>query len=129
MINVYTTLKRIEALEAKVAEMEQTIAKLQEQPIIKREAIKRFVPPTTEEVIDEVRGKISHAGAVAFAEKFIAHYESNGWLVGRNKMKNWKAAVRKWDLSKFETQSTNIITNGKFNSSSAERIYRDSLNL
>ena len=128
MINVYMILKRLENLEALCDAQQQQIDRLlAEAP--KREAIKRFVPPTTEEVIDEVRGKISHAGAVAFAEKFIAHYESNGWLVGRNKMKNWKAAVRKWDLSKFETQSTNTITNGKFNSSTAERIYRDSLNL
>ena len=128
MINVYMILKRLENLEALCDAQQQQIDRLlAEAP--KREAIKRFVPPTTEEVIDEVRGKISHSGAVAFAEKFIAHYESNGWLVGRNKMKNWKAAVRKWDLSKFETQTNNTITNGKFNSSSAERIYRDSLNL
>jgi len=28
--------------------------------------------------------------------KFFDHYESNGWKVGKNSMKNWKAAVRKW---------------------------------
>ncbi len=31
-----------------------------------------------------------------FAEKFIAHYDSCGWKVGRNPMKDWRAAVRTW---------------------------------
>jgi len=29
-------------------------------------------------------------------DKFFDYYESNGWLVGKNKMKDWKASVRKW---------------------------------
>lgn len=32
---------------------------------------------------------------------FIDHYLSNGWMVGKNKMKDWKAAVRKWEQSNF----------------------------
>ena len=28
--------------------------------------------------------------------KFINFYESKGWMVGKNKMKDWKAAVRNW---------------------------------
>lgn len=31
------------------------------------------------------------------AKKFFSHYESNGWMVGKNKMKNWKACVHKWE--------------------------------
>jgi len=30
------------------------------------------------------------------AEKFYDFYESKGWMVGKNKMKDWKAAVRNW---------------------------------
>ena len=30
------------------------------------------------------------------AEKFVAYYESNGWMVGRNKMKSWKSAIVTW---------------------------------
>lgn len=34
------------------------------------------------------------------AEKFINHFQSNGWLVGgRTKMKNWQAAARNWILN------------------------------
>lgn len=32
-------------------------------------------------------------------EKWIDHYTSNGWMVGKNKMKDWKAAVRTWEKS------------------------------
>jgi hypothetical protein len=30
------------------------------------------------------------------AEKFFNYYESNGWRVGKNPMKNWKAAANNW---------------------------------
>lgn len=30
-------------------------------------------------------------------QTFISHYESNGWMIGKNKMKDWKAAVRTWE--------------------------------
>ena len=35
--------------------------------------------------------------------QWMAHYESNGWLVGKNKMKDWKAAVRTWENNSFTT--------------------------
>ena len=31
------------------------------------------------------------------AERFVDYYTSNGWMVGKNKMKDWKAAVRTWE--------------------------------
>lgn len=30
-------------------------------------------------------------------EQWFSYYESNGWLIGKNKMKNWKAAVISWE--------------------------------
>jgi len=33
-------------------------------------------------------------------QTFIDHYSSNGWMVGKNKMKDWKAAVRTWEASR-----------------------------
>jgi len=35
-------------------------------------------------------------------EKFFDYYESNGWRVGKNPMKNWQASVRTWEKSNFE---------------------------
>lgn len=52
----------------------------------------RFVKPT----VDQVRSYSLEIGNAIDAEKFMNHYESNGWKVGRNPMKDWKATVRKW---------------------------------
>ena len=53
----------------------------------------RFTPPT----LSEVRAYIEEKGYHIDAESFIDFYESKGWMVGKNKMKDWKAAVRTWE--------------------------------
>jgi predicted phage replisome organizer len=40
------------------------------------------------------------------ADKWYAHYESNGWMVGKNKMKDWKAAVRTWEHNNYDSKTT-----------------------
>ena len=53
------------------------------------------VPPS----IPDLRAYIQEIGATNFtAEAFFAHYESNGWMVGKTKMKNWRAACQTWKL-------------------------------
>lgn len=57
------------------------------------ESKKRFRPPTVEEVeayCIERNNKVD-------AERFVDFYASNGWRVGKNPMKDWKAAVRTWE--------------------------------
>ena len=39
-------------------------------------------------------------------ELFINHYESNGWKVGKNPMKDWKAAVRTWESNNLNKSKT-----------------------
>ena len=53
---------------------------------------KRFSPPSIEEVDSYIREK----GYTVDAERFVNFYESKGWYVGKNKMKNWRAAVATW---------------------------------
>lgn len=63
---------------------------------------KRFVKPTVEEVrryCDERCNDIS-------AEAFIDYYESNGWKVGSNPMKDWKAAIRTWEKRQGSKKQT-----------------------
>jgi hypothetical protein len=62
---------------------------------------KKFVPPT----IDEVEDYIKEKGYNIDAERFVAYYKSNGWKVGKNQMKDWKAAIITW--SKNDKQQTN----------------------
>lgn len=55
----------------------------------------RFAPPTREEVESYAREKDYNGFPV---DRFIAYYESNGWMVGRSKMKSWKASMTNWWL-------------------------------
>ncbi|MGN0805373.1 MAG: phage replisome organizer N-terminal domain-containing protein [Candidatus Coproplasma sp.] len=65
----------------------------------KRESTKktasRFTPPT----LDDVKAYCLERGNNVDAQRFIDYYTANGWKVGRNSMKDWKAAVRTWERS------------------------------
>jgi DNA-binding transcriptional ArsR family regulator len=63
---------------------------------------KRFVPPTLEEVQAYCLERKNNVDA----QRFIDYYTSNGWYVGKNKMKDWRAAVRTWERNGYSTQKT-----------------------
>jgi hypothetical protein len=67
----------------------------------KVETAKRFTPPS----IDEVKSYISEKGYSVDAESFVAFYTSKNWFVGKNKMKDWRAAVVTWE--KRQPKSSN----------------------
>ncbi len=54
---------------------------------------KRFIPPTIEEVKAYCKERNNHVDA----QRFVDFYEAKGWMLGKNKMKDWKAAVRTWE--------------------------------
>lgn len=54
---------------------------------------KRFTKPT----LEEVRAYCAERRNTVSPEKFLDYYEANGWRVGRNPMKDWRAAVRNWE--------------------------------
>lgn len=58
----------------------------------------RFCPPT----VEEVQAYISEKGYCIDPETFVNFYESKGWYVGKNKMKNWRAAVSTWQKNQKE---------------------------
>lgn len=53
---------------------------------------KRFIKPT----VQELKEHIAANSIPVDAERFFNYYEANGWKVGRNQMKDWKAALRTW---------------------------------
>lgn len=53
----------------------------------------RFAPPSVDEVDEYIREKGYHVAADAFC----AFYDSNGWRVGRNPMKDWRRALVTWE--------------------------------
>lgn len=64
--------------------------------------IGRFAPPTVQEVQEYC---IERQNTVD-PQRFIDHYEANGWMVGKTKMKDWKAAVRNWEKNQFPNRAT-----------------------
>ena len=62
--------------------------------------VKRFTKPTIEEVVDYCNERNNDVDA----EKFYDYYSSNGWKVGKNSMKDWKASVRTWEKNTTQTQ-------------------------
>ena len=62
--------------------------------------VKRFAKPTIEEVADYCNERQNDVDA----EKFYDYYSSNGWKVGKNAMKDWKASVRTWEKNTTQQQ-------------------------
>lgn len=73
-----------------IVDIEELIA---EQKLEETKAkVKRFKKPT----VDEIEEYCRTSGYQIDANRFYDHYESNGWKVGKNPMKDWRAAVRNW---------------------------------
>lgn len=53
----------------------------------------RFTPPTVEEVLSYCEERKNDVDA----QRFVDYYSSKGWMIGKNKMKDWRAAVRTWE--------------------------------
>ena len=87
--------------------------------------IKRFTPPTLEEVQEYIEEKNYSVDA----ERFIDYYTANGWMVGKNHMKDWKATVRNWERNNGndtgagnrERRRVSEDTGGTYGGSSANR--------
>jgi DNA-binding transcriptional ArsR family regulator len=58
----------------------------------KKEPVKRFVPPTLDEVIEYCNRKGSGIDPAVFWH----HYEANGWRIGKNKMISWPKTIGSW---------------------------------
>lgn len=54
---------------------------------------KNFVPPSVEEVSTYCLSRCNDVDP----ERFVDFYSAKGWMVGKNKMKDWKACVRTWE--------------------------------
>jgi hypothetical protein len=101
----------------------------------------RFRAPTYDEIFEFMKMKNGLAGnvwnyfkVVTEAKAFFNHYESNGWMVGKNKMKNWEAAIRNWmnNNSKFESnkkpnQHAKQPTTTAEHIAKAEALFRDAV--
>lgn len=64
--------------------------------------------------LDEVKAYCNERNNRVDPERFMDYYTANGWKVGKNPMKDWKAAVRTWERSDVQkTRSRNTLLNYK----------------
>lgn len=81
-----------------IDEQEEKKEEEEQQPQQQQTKSKRFKKPTVEEIkayCDERKNGIN-------AEYFYDYYESKGWQIGKNPMKDWQAAVRTWERKDFK---------------------------
>jgi len=64
--------------------------------------VKPFVPPSIQEIEEYCTQRQNNIDA----QKFLDFYESKGWMIGKNKMKNWKASVRTWESNSKNEKPT-----------------------
>lgn len=62
---------------------------------------KKFSPPT----LQDVQAYCKERNNTVDAEHFLAYYQANGWKVGKNPMKDWRAAVRTWERNRSTTSA------------------------
>jgi hypothetical protein len=62
---------------------------------------KRFIKPNIQEIKDYCLERKNNVDV----NKFFNYYEANGWKVGKNAMKDWKACVRTWEGNNFNSNS------------------------
>lgn len=87
------TKQDLSECEAKEKEKEKEKVKVKDNNKI-------FKPPT----VDDVRAYCTERGNGVNPQPFVDFYESKGWMIGKNKMKDWKAAVRTWERSETKTR-------------------------
>lgn len=61
---------------------------------------KRFIPPTLEEVTQYCQERRNSVNP----NKWMNHYQSKGWKIGKETMKDWKAAIRTWEGNDYQQQ-------------------------
>lgn len=69
---------------------------------------KLFYPPSVKDVAEYCASRDNNVDA----ESFVDFYESKGWMVGRSKMKDWKAAVRTWEKRERNKYSNKHVNTG-----------------
>ena len=68
----------------------------------------RFKSPSLDEVINYFK-KMKYADYKNQAEKFFYFYESKGWMVGKNKMKNWHMSAGNWNKNNSEQNNNSVV--------------------
>lgn len=121
--NITETAQNITEDNPKVKESKAKESKpIKKTPVGEKKNASRFSAPT----VDEVRAYAQEKGFSIDPEHFVDYYTSNGWRVGRNPMKDWRATVRTWasrDRAQTPVQGAQSLGVGEFINSKGIRTY------
>jgi predicted DNA binding protein len=70
---------------------------------------KKFIIPS----IDEIKSYCLERNNQINPEQFYDHYQSNGWKVGKNSMKDWKASIRTWEKNNYSSNQNKSLNTPK----------------
>lgn len=83
----------INNLKDKNINIEDNIQEEEKRLTVVNQKKNRFIKPT----IEQIQAYIDEKKLSFDAERFFDYYESKGWMIGKNHMKDWKAACRTWE--------------------------------
>lgn len=95
LCNVTGNVEKSKKEEIRVNQRESTDTQSDKPTDTHPPKAKRFVKPTLEDIRVYCQSRQNSVDP----ERFWNYYESNGWRVGKSPMKDWKAAVRNWELN------------------------------
>jgi len=68
---------------------------------LSKDKLSKFTPPSVEDVREYCESRNNGIDA----EEFVAFYDSKNWMIGKDKMTNWKSAVITWEKRRKKEQS------------------------
>jgi len=109
--------------QMKVNEMklDEKIKDIPDKKKPKTKKVKKFIKPT----LDQVKEYLKEINSTIDAEKWYDYYESNGWKVSKNSMKDWKACCRNWSRNENRTPSSRGQQNVKQLNNFKQRDYEE----
>ena len=102
------------------AEVKRSEVKRSEEKRIEGKYKRIFTKPS----LEEIKAYCQERKNTVIPDSFFDHYESNGWKVGKNAMKDWKATIRKWERNDFSVGGQSPI--GKDQIKIGDRIFHKS---
>lgn len=94
--NQYSKMEQTEQMFQNGSDNENENVNVNENDIKENTKRKKFKPPTLEEVKNYCKERNNGIDA----ESFIDFYEAKGWMIGKNKVKDWKACIRTWERNR-----------------------------
>lgn len=103
--------KQARTVETKCGDKSPSFA----DPLLLDAPPRRFTPPRVDEVTDFLKASGLNGESARQAEAFVNHHAARGWMLGRVKMKDWRAAARTWKMNfeRFSAPSSPVVASAQ----------------